>query len=123
MAKVNVSIPKDAPGEKVVVLRMDEDESNTLMVLLEHINGDVHNSPRKYTDAIWAALVSATGADPDVLPQHALMANHEALGFSFKNFDGTTPPALQARIDAEQKGEQAYGASDDLQTFLNSLLP
>jgi hypothetical protein len=107
----------------IVTLEMNDLEANTLMVILEHINGDVHNSPRRQTDAIWSALTGATGANPDGLPQHALMANHEALGFAFKNYDGTTPPALQARIDAEQRGEQAYGASDDLQTFLNSLLP
>ena len=107
--------------EGIVTLELDDLEANTLMVVLEHINGDANNSPRKQTDAVYSALVSATGADPYLLPQHALMANHESLGFVFKNNDGTTPPFLQAQIDAEKKGVQAYGAGDDLETFLNSL--
>jgi hypothetical protein len=107
--------------EGIVTLEMDEDESNTLMVILDHINGDPRNSPRRETDAAYFALVEATGAIPETLPQHALMANHEALGFSFKNDDGTTPPFLQSRIDAEKRGVQAYDGSDEHAAFLNSL--
>src|ERR1039457_7165357 len=107
--------------EGIVTLELDDLEANTLMVILEHINGDANNSPRRETDAVWRVLVNATGANPDELPQHMLMANHEALGFAFKNYDGTTPSALQAQIDAEKKGVQAYAPSDDLEAFLNSL--
>jgi hypothetical protein len=93
------------------------------MVILDHINGDPVNSPRRESNAVYFALVNATGARSEDLPQHELMANHEALGFTFKNFDGTMSPLLQKQIDAEKKGVQAYDGSDGLQSFLNSLLP
>jgi hypothetical protein len=107
--------------EGIVTLEMSEVEASTLMVILDHINGDPKNSPRKWSDEVYFALVGATDLEPEFLPQHALMANHEALGFSFMNDDGTTPPALQRRIDEEKNGVQAYGSTDDLQAFLDSL--
>jgi hypothetical protein len=91
--------------EPCVVLRLSTDAANVLMVILAHVTGDPVNSPRKHADSIEDALEKTLGYPMDYLREHSLLIEGSTTvekSIVFRNYDGTTPPALQRLLDKEE---------------------